>query len=194
MASKGYTSDIQRAISITPKVDVTGQVILAKVYKNGEYIGLANTVKPDPDEASAILSITNTGATENVTVTINAKMRHEDTYAQVTQEVLSVVNGTNEYTITYDQKNNEDVEAVVSAIGANCVVNSIKVQQSQFHDLNGVVIGGPAEQEIAVPCDFRPFEAGDDYTIVFVATDYGVIGKDILLLFAEDGYKLNSDG
>lgn len=193
MSVKAYTEDIQRAISVTPTVDITGQTVLAKVYKDGEYAGIANTVKPEPATASAVLSINNGGAgAEQVTVTILTKYRHEEEYTEVHSEVIDVAVGSAEYEVTYDQQDKEDVKAVLSDIGANCVVESLSVQQSQFTDLEGIVVGGAADEEVVIPCDFRDFEPGDDYSIVFVASNYGVIGRDVLILFGKDGYELES--
>lgn len=184
---KAYKPDIRRVITTTPKVDVTAETILAKVYKSGEYQGIANTVRPDPEEATANLNITNGGGgAKDVVVKVLTKYRYEDEFTEILTETISVAVGTADYQVLYDQEDKEDVKVLIDSVG-NCLINSLDVQQSQFNELEGLIVGGSADEPIDIPCDFRRFEPGDDYTIVFEASNYGVIGRDIMILFANDG-------
>lgn len=193
MSIKAYTEDIQRGISVTPTVDITGQTVLAKVYKDGVYVGIANTVRPDPETSTATLNITNANAGAlNRIVTILAKYRHETVYTSIKQQTINVAPGTANYEVSYDQKDKEDVKLEINE-SALTLVNSVSLEQAQFNDLVGLVVGGAANEEVVIPCDFRRFEAGSDYSLVFVAANYGVIGRDVLILFDKDGYGLGDE-
>lgn len=190
---QAYIQDIARVVTVTPNIDVTGQVVEAQVYDClGKYIGVANTVKADIS-SSVKLNLTNGGAgVENITVRVLAKLRYEESYTEIVSETVDVAVGTDDYTVEFDQEEKLDVRVEFSAIGANIVVNSFNVESKQFTSLEDVVVGGASGVEVAIPCDFRDFEPGDDYSLVFVAGNYGVLAKEILTIYDGSGYGTGS--
>lgn len=186
---QAYTHDIRRNIKVTPVQDVEGEPILAKIYLDGCFKGIANTVGPDPDSAQVILSVSNsTDASIVMSVTVFGKERFSGDYTQIYQQPVNVessVTGT-EKIVTFDPTDYDDFKASIDLNGI--IMESLSITQRQFASIEGLAIGGKAGQEIVVPCDFRQFEPDEDYTIVFIAEESGVIAKDILTLFAKDGY------
>jgi hypothetical protein len=192
---KLYQSDIKRNVYTTPTVNVSGEIILAKLYKGTEFKGILNTVKPDPETASAVLTIDNdSGGDVDITVTILGKMRWEDTWTQIHQEVVSALgNGTpTDYTVSFDQSDYDDIRLEYSGVVANVVVSASTIENSPFSSLTGVVVGGDAGVQITIPCDARAFESGDEYSVVFEAEQTGLIGKERAVVFGKDGYSVST--
>jgi len=188
-----FTHDVKRSIEATPSEDITGLTVLAKVYQETDegivYKGIANTVKPDPETAKVTLNVSNTnGASEDLLVTVRAKYRYEDAYTQVAEETLSIaVSAGADYEVAFDMGDYDDVQVEILTVPSGVHIINHQVDKSQFSSLVGVVVGGGAEEAVVIPCDFRAFEAGE-YSIVFVAEGYGVIGRDILVVYGADGY------
>lgn len=194
MSVKAFTSDKQRVISTTPTVNVSGQVILAKVYEGTKYLGIANAVKPDPATARITITYTMSGLNPAAQVIIEAKYRYESAWTAISTTFHVLTEGVgNTLNLTYDMEAYDDVRVRLgSGWGATQYATGIDIEKAQFTSLDGMVVGGVANEQIDIPCDFREFEAGER-SIVFEAADYGVIGRDVLVLFGADGYSLGED-
>lgn len=187
---KAFTQDIKRIIEVIPVQDVSGEPIYAKLYLDGCYQGIANTVRPDEDSAQVIITADNTtGTPVDTTLTIYGKYRFQSAFNQLEQTTVTINPGSNiKKTVAF---NPEDYDEFKTSLGTPINLNSIEILKRQYQTVDGIVIGGKAKEAIAVPCDFRRFEPDEDYSIVFVAEQTGVIARDILSLFANDGYSFD---
>jgi len=190
---QAFTHDIKRLIEVTPVQNVGGEVILAKVYLDGDYKGIANTVRPEEDSGQVLLELQNDIAgSQDINIIIYGKNRFEETYTQLKQQMVSVPGSSVvSETISFDP---QDYDEFNVEFGGNSVdVNSVTVLKRQYETVEGLVIGGQANEKIVVPCDFRRFAPDEDYHIVFVAEGTGVVGRELLHLFAKDGYSFGDN-
>ena len=188
MSIKAHIQDISRVVSVTPPFDVTGQLITAHVYKDGDYMGVAKTVKPDVSSAVKMNISNNGGGLEAIRIRVLAKLRYQENYTEVANEFINIEVGTGDYEVRFDQEDKINIRVEFSDVGANLFVNSFNVESKQYTSIEGLVVGGEAGVEVAVPCDFRGFEPGDEYSLVFVAENYGVLAKEILIIYDGGGY------
>jgi hypothetical protein len=185
---KAFTQDIQRIIEVTPVQDVSGEVIQAKLYLDGCYKGLANTIRPEEDSAQVLLDLNNSASSkEPITATVHGKYRFDDGYTKLKQKTVHVsASSTQTKTISFDPQDYNEFRVLFNNSFVD--VKGVTVLKRQYKVTSGIVVGGQAQEKIAVPCDFRRFVPAPDYHIIFVAEDTGVIGRDMLSLFANDGY------
>ena len=190
MAYKAYNSDLRRVVEVTPEIDVSGRIILAKVFEDGTLCGVANAVKPDMTSVSIDLTINNqTLSAQSLVVTTSGRKIDGGSLEQIDQQTISVFSGTTTHTLSIDHTGYVDLRVSVSRVGEVSVsVEEISVSSGILTDLEGVVVGGIAGEVIAIPCDFTPFVASDNYSLVIEAVGIGLIGKDRLIIFDDDGY------
>lgn len=189
---KAYNRDMQRIVNVTPSLDCEDALIFAKVFgKDGGLIGIVNHVPVDPKQKRVRVDLLNAGdETQNITVMVHGKNQNDRGYLDtVATEPVTIEPGPKEVDITFDSSMFRSFKVTIQG-GEQVYAEQIRIESVERVEVPGAVTGGPADDPVPVGCNFFGVPSGDHYSIVFEAEGVGVIGRDRLLIYDEDGYQI----
>lgn len=194
---KAFNTDQQRLIEIKPTQDVTGRIIWASVFFNEMFVKTVNSVVPSLTKrylSATALNPTDTAL--SLSISLYGRVVNSPDWELISTFVASYLPGANEaetVQFEYDRQGYDHFEVMVDTIDEGLLLQGLRLMSDDVEIKEGLVIGKGIGEEIVVPCNFKDLTPSDKYSIVFEAQGVGVIGKDRLLLFNEDGYTFTAE-
>ena len=193
---KAYNTDIKRLVTITPGQDVTGRVIWASVYFGDRFVKTVNNVVPALTRTYAtVVGRNNGGEPQGITLRVEGRFLNQTDWNVINEWNTVLDPGEVFETIRrqYDRTGYRDVQVKLSGVGEDVEISEYYLSKSDVEIQDGLVLGGDAGEEVVIPCDFTGLAPASGYTLVFEAQDIGVVGKDMLIVYNEDGYTFDTD-
>mgnify|MGYP006430374041 CR=1 FL=1 len=209
MSLEAHTSDTAIPFTVTPSFDVENAYILAFVYnfETKKYAGRVNAVNPYQEFPKLEFTIENAQAGDQINLDILLQGYVDGELKDLTTvNFTDITDGSTSQVLKkeFDPKNFTNIS--IKNIIADDQQNDYFFQNDEFEIINpvfstetGTVVAGPVGQSFPFFCDFTKIPAGI-YSIVWVATPdsntsdgfqgSGIIGKDILILKSNDGFKV----